>query len=110
MRSFVGLLLYYSRMKYSWRDSAQGLRLQGVTVGVVSLPPELPPLPSMRLFYAPPLSSEKSLPLQSLPFLLDSLVMSMSIFSFSLEVMMLNYLPDKYNITSSVDSYPQVQM
>ena len=78
-------------MKYSWRHSAQELRLQGGIVGVVSPPLALLLLPSTRLFYAPPLSSEKSLPpQQSLPILLASLVRSMSIFVFSLEVMMLN--------------------
>ena len=33
VRSFVVLLLDYSGMKYSWRHSAQELRLQGGTVG-----------------------------------------------------------------------------
>ena len=110
VRSFVVLLLDYSGMKYSWRHSSQELRLQGGTVGVVSPPLSLLLLPSTRFFYAPPLSSEKSLPPQSLPILLASLVRSMFILSLLLEVMMLNYLPDKYNITSSVDSYSQVQM
>ena len=94
MRSFSFLLLDSSEMKSSWRRSAHKLILRGGTVGVVSLPPLsppplLPPPPWPPFFSVLPLSYEKSLPSPSSPLLLDSLVRSMSMFSFLLEVVML---------------------
>ena len=85
MRSSVVLLLASSGVKSSWRRSAHELVLRCGTVVVVSPPSLLPPSPSSPLFSLPLLSSEKYSP----PLLLDSLVRSMSMFLFLLEVVML---------------------